>query len=241
VQRSDVRRYSGSRGFKAGEIAAVLSFGRFSYIEYRVGRAATTMSEAATALEFIPAEERPVELAALFGRRAPLEVDLGCGDGSFLVALAAQHPECNYLGIEKLFGRTRTSCKRIERAGLANVRVGRVDIIRAVTFLLSPKSVDVFYIMFPDPWPKRRHERRRVVTLELLESIAKALVTKGVLHLATDQREYFEQMLRISGETQMFEKFAVEGTLPRTTFEQRFLEAGAPIYRLGLRKLSEPR
>ncbi len=219
----------------------MLSFGRFSYIEYRVGRAATTMSEAATALEFIPTDERPVELAALFGRRAPLEVDLGCGDGSFLVALAAQHPERNYLGIEKLFGRTRTSRKRIERAGLANVRVGRVDIIRAVTFLLSPKSVDVFYIMFPDPWPKRRHGRRRVVTPELLESIAKALVTKGVLHLATDQREYYEHMLRISGETQMFEKFAVEGTLPRTTFEQRFLEAGAPIYRLGLRKLSEPR
>ncbi len=220
----------------------MLFFGRFSYIEYRVGRAATTMSEAAASLVFIPTDERPVELAALFGLRAPLEVDLGCGDGSFLVALAAQHPERNYLGIEKLFGRVRTSCKRADRAGLANVRVCRVDITRAVAFLLPPKSVDVFYILFPDPWPKRRHQRRRAVTPEMLDSIAKALVPKGVLHLATDQREYYEHTLRISEAKHLFEPVdGMKEPVPSTTFEQRFLEAGVPIYRLGLRKLPEPK
>ncbi len=200
------------------------------------------MSEAVAAIEFIPTDERRVELDALFGRRAPVEVDLGCGDGAFLVALAAQHPERNYLGIEKLFGRVRTSCKRAERAGLANVRVCRVDITRAVVFLLPPKSVDVFYIMFPDPWPKRRHQRRRILTPELLDSIAKTLVPKGVLHLATDQRDYYEHLLQSSEATQLFERIdGVERPMPSTTFEQRFLDARDPIYRLGLRKLFEPR
>ncbi len=206
-------------------------------------RAAAIISEAAAAIQLAaPDHSRPLSFAEIFGRAAPVEVDLGCGDGAFLTALAEQHPERNYLGIEKLFGRIRTGCKRIERAGLTNARLIRADFAQVVASLLPAESVHVFHIMFPDPWPKRRHQQRRVVTPELFGSIAKASVSEGVLHLATDEREYYEQILKVLKGTPLFEPTSIlEESLPPSTFEQRFIDAGDPIYRVRLRKLPDPR
>jgi tRNA (guanine-N7-)-methyltransferase len=101
--------------------------------------------------------------------------------------------------------------------------------------------VDVFYLLFPDPWPKRRHHVRRVFTRELLAAVARALVPNGIFRIATDDSPYFEQMQQVIRKASFFEQAAdPSGSMPTTTFEKRFTARGLPIYRLLLRKVSEP-
>src|SRR4051794_28214633 len=115
----------------------------------------------ASDIELVPANcFEPLDFMAIFGRKAPIKVDLGCGDGSFLAALAAENSASDFLGIERLRGRVNSACRRIERAGLTNVRVTRFDIAFAVDHILPLESIDAFYLLFPDPWPKRRHAAR---------------------------------------------------------------------------------
>ena len=183
----------------------------------------------------------PIDLLAVFGRAAPLHVDLGCGDGSFLCALAQQSPEKNFLGIDKLAGRVDITSRKASI--LDNVRVLNVEISYAVRYLLPTEAVEKFYLLFPDPWPKRRHHRRRVVTKEFLDSIHRALVTGGLLHVATDQIDYFRQMERVAAGDSRFQRIEIEDEvpLPSTKFERRFRDQGLAIYRLSLRKVSPVR
>jgi tRNA (guanine-N7-)-methyltransferase len=179
-----------------------------------------------------------LDLEKIFGRKAPLHVDLGCGDGSFLCALAHRMPDKNFLGIERLLNRVRTSARKA--ATLNNVRLLRLENSYAVRYLLPAESVERFYLLFPDPWPKRRHHRRRVFSHDLLDSIAAALGTGGVLHVATDQFDYFQQIERLRRVHPQFEIVCGDDfILPSTKFERKFREKGAPIYRLTLRKVSE--
>jgi tRNA (guanine-N7-)-methyltransferase len=173
---------------------------------------------------------------------APLEVDLGCGDGSFLVALAQQDPQRNFLGIERLVGRVRSASRKIARGNLGNARVLRIENSYAVAYLLPPNSISAFYLLFPDPWPKRRHQRRRIVTEEFLGAIHRALAPDGSFVIATAEHEYFEEIQRKSGEMRKFaEKPIGDFDLPATTFEKHFCERGLEIHRLVLRKLSPVR
>jgi tRNA (guanine-N7-)-methyltransferase len=187
-----------------------------------------------------PVSELPlarVNLAELFGRTAPLHVDLGCGDGSFLYELAQQFPEKNFLGIERLTKRVEKVRRRAEK--IDNLRVLRADSLLAVRYLLPENSVETFYLFFPDPWPKRRHERRRIFTPDFLDAAAVALEKKGILRIATDQLDYFHQMERISRTDFRFEVVDLaEAVLPLTKFERTFRQQGLPIYRLTLRKIS---
>jgi tRNA (guanine-N7-)-methyltransferase len=194
-----------------------------------------------------------LDLVRIFGRVAPLQVDLGCGDGSFLVALAERYPEKSFLGIERLAGRVAKTCRKAARIG--NVRVLRLETSYAIRYLLPEHSVEAFYLLFPDPWPKRRHQRRRVVSSDFLQSIHRALTPNGLLRMATDQRDYFQQMQRLAAGDSRFEIIDTGNdvypfdcrshrggqagqVLPVTKFERRFQEQGEPIYRLSLRKAS---
>ncbi|HEY6071789.1 MAG TPA: tRNA (guanosine(46)-N7)-methyltransferase TrmB [Chthoniobacterales bacterium] len=184
----------------------------------------------------------PLDLLAVFGRAAPLQVDLGCGDGSFLCELAQQSPEKNFLGIDKMAGRVNKTCRKASI--LENVRVLNVEIAYAVRYLLPTESVEKFYLLFPDPWPKRRHHRRRVVTEDFLQSIHRALVSGGFFHIATDQLDYFDHIQRHldrfkRSNFEMIEEDKCD--LPLTKFERRFRDQGLPIYRLSLRKVSPVR
>src|SRR5215467_9387012 len=98
-----------------------------------------------------------LNLVELFGRNASLHVDLGCGDGSFLCEMAQQFPKKNFLGIERLTKRVEKVRRKAEE--IENVRVLRADTVFAVRYLLPENSVEAFYLLFPDPWPKRRHQR----------------------------------------------------------------------------------
>lgn len=186
----------------------------------------------------------PLDLLAVFGREAPLQVDLGCGDGDLLCELAREFPEKNFLGIEKLAGRVAKSCRK--SAELKNVRVLSVESAYAVRYLIPEESAETFYLLFPDPWPKRRHRRRRIVTADFLDAVHRALVCRGTFHIATDQLDYFQQIQRlVSNDSALdglkpssFESIESEPDLPITKFEKRFRAANAPIYRLSLRKIS---
>ena len=180
-----------------------------------------------------------LDLVQLFGRNAPLHVDLGCGDGSFVCEMAQQLSNSNFLGIERLTKRVE---KVRRKAGkIENVRVLRADTLFAVRDLLPESSVGAFYLLFPDPWPKRRHQFRRVFTRDFLDAIAVALEQEGILRVATDQLDYFRQIERLSRAHLQFQVVPVstdESVLPLTRFEGKFRDRGAPIYRLTLRKTS---
>jgi tRNA (guanine-N7-)-methyltransferase len=181
-----------------------------------------------------------LDLEKIFARRAALHVDLGCGDGSFLCALAQRTPEKNFLGIERLLGRIRSATCKVARIG--NVRLLRMESSYVVGYLLPPRSVETFYLLFPDPWPKRRHWRRRIVTEDFLSAIGQALVENGTFRIATDQREYFEKMQEMA---QANSNFAIidptVAGLPPTKFEKTFRAQGASIHWLELRKISPVR
>jgi tRNA (guanine-N7-)-methyltransferase len=180
-----------------------------------------------------------LEVAEFFGRSAPLHVDLGCGDGSFLCEIAQQFPKTNFLGIERLTKRVEKVRRKAEK--IENVRVLRADTLFAVRYLLPESSVEAFYLLFPDPWPKRRHQLRRIFTTDFLDAIAVALEQHGVLRVATDQFDYFQQIERLSRAHQQFQVIPLspdDAVLPVTKFERKFGEQGAPIHRLTLRKTS---
>jgi tRNA (guanine-N7-)-methyltransferase len=191
------------------------------------------------AAEIIPATSlAPIEFATVFGRSAPLEVDLGCGDGSFLVALARQSPEKNFVGVERLPGRVRSACRKIGALRLTNARILRHDLLDAVRQLFAPASVDSFNLMFSDPWPKRRHQSRRVVTPEFLRATSRALQVGGVFRIATDDADYFAAMEEMVATFPAFARIVGndERQLPITTFEERFRDR--EIHRLALRNVS---
>jgi tRNA (guanine-N7-)-methyltransferase len=177
-----------------------------------------------------------LDLEKSFGSKAPLHIDLGCGDGSFLCALAQRTPDKNFLGIERLLNRVRTSARKA--ASLDNVRVLRMESFYAVRYLLPPKSVERFYLLFPDPWPKRRHHRRRIVTPEFLDSIHAALRKNGSIYIATDDADYFEKIKAIAESNSGFAIDEVDVDLPQSKFERIFRGKGASIYLLTLRKVS---
>jgi len=190
--------------------------------------------------EIIPANYfEPLDLEAIFGRTVLLEVDLGCGDGSFLAAAAAANPARSFLGIDRMAGRVRSACRKIDLANLNNARVIRCELSYAVGELLPAGSVTAFHLMFPDPWPKRRHASRRIVTRNFLGSLHRSLAPHGSIRIATDEMEYYRE---IHGLVAGSSEFAVvqerASPVASSTFEKRFRDDGLEIHRLVLRKVS---
>lgn len=163
---------------------------------------------------------------------------MGCGDGSFIAALAEQTPELNFLGIERLRNRVRSA--RRKTGTFDNVQILHAETSAVVRHQLTAEAIEAFYLLFPDPWPKRRHHRRRLVTAEFLASISRALVPNGVIRIATDHADYFDWIVRLAvaspALTIAAEDFPTD--IARSTFARRFKTSAVPIYRLELRKVS---
>jgi tRNA (guanine-N7-)-methyltransferase len=187
-------------------------------------------------LELVSHQAGSLDLAQLVERPGPVHVDLGCGDGSFLRARAAEQPEANFIGIERLLRRVCSSNRKASELG--NVRIIRAETMFVLRYILPPASVETFYLLFPDPWPKRRHHRRRIVTAEFLGAIHSRLTTGGSLFIATDDGEYFQSITRLARPLRSLAIVPNGWRLPATTFERKFIAAGAMIHRLELRKIS---
>jgi tRNA (guanine-N7-)-methyltransferase len=199
-------------------------------------RFATIASE----VELVPVNcFAPLDFEEIYGRHAHVEIDLGCGDGSFLAALASENPDRDFLGIERLVGRVRSACGKIARSGLKNARVVQFEISYALERLLPENSVASFHLMFPDPWPKRRHAPRRLVSEKFLALLHRALATNGTVRIATDDTEYYRQIMRLVSECSLLA--VVSDAVPATAmskFEKQFTLDGVKIHRLALRKVS---
>jgi tRNA (guanine-N7-)-methyltransferase len=143
-------------------------------------------------------------LPEMFAPVQPLEVELGSGDGSFLAQWAKAGPERNFLGVERLLGRLRKLDRKAQRAGLANLRLMRIEAGYFLEFLLPPRSVRTLHVYFPDPWPKRKHRKHRLVNERFPELASRVLSPQGVVYLRTDDADYFGQMQEVFGTDKRF-------------------------------------
>ena len=175
----------------------------------------------------------PIALREVFWNDRPVEVDLGSGPGKFILEAAQKFPDRNFLGIERLLGRVRKTRRRAFQLGIENLRLLRMEMEYAVTYLLPRESIFRFHLSFPDPWPKRRHHVRRVVDREFFGALWRALIAEGEIRIKTDHEAYFQQIARAAGESQLWNlsEWADE-SYPVTDFEQDFIAKDLPIYRL---------
>lgn len=178
-----------------------------------------------------------LDVGRLFSRTQALEVELGSGDGSFLAQWARLCPEHNFLGVERLLGRLRKLDRKGQRAGLTNLRLLRIEASYFLEWLLPRGSVTALHIYFPDPWPKRKHRKNRLVNEAFTQSAALALASRGTVYLRTDDVDYFGQMREVFGAAMAFEAVdtpaELSGTL--TDFERGFQARGVPTLRAAYR------
>jgi tRNA (guanine-N7-)-methyltransferase len=181
----------------------------------------------------LPSIIQRIDLNLLFSRDQPLEVELGSGDGSFLVEYAARHPDHNFVGVERLLGRIRKMEKKTRRAGLTNLRGIRIESAYLLEYLLPPQSAGAVHIYFPDPWPKRKHRRHRLISERFPALAQQALRPGGVVYLRTDDPAYFEQMSEVFRANDAFRPVPTPDELAevRTDFEQEFAARGVSTLR----------
>ena len=176
---------------------------------------------------------QPLNLAEHFPTAQPLEVELGCGDGSFIVEWARRNPGRNLLGVERLTGRIRKPDKRGRRLGLTNLSLVRIEIGYFLEYLLPPASTDTIHVYFPDPWPKVKHARHRLINERFTALARRALKPGGVVHLRTDHVDYFAQMLAVFRADTAFTEVETPAELSAVTtdFEREFNAQGIPTNR----------
>jgi tRNA (guanine-N7-)-methyltransferase len=187
-------------------------------------------------VEFSPV---PLDLDVLFDRRAPRVLEIGIGDGEALLALAAARPDADFLGIEVHTPGIGHCLLGIESRGLGNVRLFSYDAVEVLERKLPDESLDEVLLYFPDPWPKKRHHKRRIVQPDFVELVARKLKPGGAFRLATDWAPYAEHMLDVLRGSASFTNASPEGdyvqrpeSRPQTRFERRGERLGHEVFDL---------
>ena len=171
-----------------------------------------------------------------FDLSRPLEIEVGCGKGRFLARRAAEHPECDFLGIERMLGRVRLFDGKCRRANLSNVQILRLEALYTFHYLLPAHHARTVYVFFPDPWPKRKHRSHRLFGPLFLDALWKRLEIGGKVEFATDHGEYFGAVCECFDEyCRVSPRFERVEPMPRprevwTEFETMFREKGMPVY-----------
>jgi tRNA (guanine-N7-)-methyltransferase len=169
----------------------------------------------------------------LYAVTRAVEVELGCGDGGFLVEAARAHPHLNYLGIERLLGRIRKVDRKGRRLGLDNLRAVRIEAAYCLQYLLPALSVRALHVYFPDPWPKAKHQRHRLINTSFPGLARRVLVSGGRVYLRTDDEAYYRQMRAVFGADPGFREVTTPSGLAgiTTDFEREYVAAGRAIFR----------
>jgi len=186
-----------------------------------------------------------IDFVRVFGRPGPVHIEVGTGKATFLLNEAKRKPHINFIGIERANKDYRYAVDRIGRWNLSNVRIIRTDAAAFLADFISEASVDCFHIYFPDPWPKRRHHKRRFFCPANLEHLVRCLKTGGRLRIATDQLDYFEWIRSlIAAQNERLQEIeflpsagASSGELTGTNYERKYLKEHRPIYAIAVRKL----
>jgi tRNA (guanine-N7-)-methyltransferase len=176
---------------------------------------------------------KPLDWREVFPQEQPIEIDLGCGNGSFLLWAAGAYPRRNFLGVERLLRRLRRVDRKVLRGGLENVRLIRVEATYLITKLIPVGSVSTYHILFPDPWPKRRHHARRLISPDFLADVHRTMAPDGAINCATDHEEYFVWIQQAFARSARFAE-AEPAILPpdaQTDFEKGFVAEGKPVHR----------
>ncbi len=186
----------------------------------------------------LPELKQPFSLREFFGNEHPVQLDIGCGRGLFLVTAATQNPDTNYIGLEIDYREGRRAAVRLLKRDLPNARVIGGDGNRFLSQMLPEGSVDAAHVYFPDPWWKRRHHKRRIFTKSFLDVLARVLHPGGHVHSWTDVADYYELIVDLFEQHPEFEsREAPEERDPehdmdfQTSFERKKRKLGLPIYR----------
>lgn len=181
----------------------------------------------------------PLHWPEVFGRIAPVDVEIGAGKGRFLLELAASRPERDILAVERAGKYHRLCCDRAARRGIGNVRVLRTTAEDLLFRLLPPAAVATFYVLFPDPWPKKRHHKRRLFTAAVVDAFRDALTDGGRLLVKTDHEGYGEviaEVLSAAAGWNLLDPDEAFAGLPVTGFEHKYRIEGRPIRAFALQK-----
>jgi tRNA (guanine-N7-)-methyltransferase len=185
-----------------------------------------------------------IDFVRIFGRPGPVHMEIGSGKGTFLLGQARAQPSDNFLGIEWARKYYRYAVDRIGRWGLTNVRIIRTDAAGFITDSVPDDSVNFFHIYFPDPWPKKRHHKRRFICPDNLEHLIRCLKNGGQIRIATDHADYFEQIKMVLAErSDTLEEIdfikpaeAESGEWVGTNFERKYIKDQRPIYTIAAQK-----
>ncbi len=189
----------------------------------------------------VPYADAKLDFDRVFGRRAPRVLDIGFGMGETTAAIAGARPDADFLAIDVHGPGVGSLLKRIADGGLANVRVMRHDAVEVVTAMIPPASLAGVHVFFPDPWPKKRHHKRRLLTSPFVHELAVRLVAGGYLHVATDWEDYAQQVLATLDAEPLLENTA-DAFAPRpperplTKFEARGMKLGHGVRDLVFRR-----
>ena len=180
----------------------------------------------------------PLEVAGLFPQTQPLEVELGCGDASFLLEYARRNPQTNFIGVERLLGRLQKLDRKGRRLGLQNLRGVRIESAYFLQYLLPAHVAAALHIYFPDPWPKKKHRKNRLIN-ETFPALARnTLAAGGAVYLRTDDLDYFQQMNEVFDAAKDFVRVETPASLAEvvTDFEQFFNAQGIATQRAAFRR-----
>jgi tRNA (guanine-N7-)-methyltransferase len=185
----------------------------------------------------LPFQEAPLDFEQVFGRRAPVVLEIGFGMGDATARIAAEQPESDFVGIEVHEAGVGALLRRIGESGLTNLRIVRHDAVEVLRHMVAPASIAGVHLFFPDPWPKKRHHKRRLVQPPFVQLLAERLAPGGYLHFATDWQPYAEQMLEVLAAEKALANSAADyaprpDRRPLTKFEARGLQLGHGVWDL---------
>ncbi len=187
---------------------------------------------------------RKIDFSSVFGRNAPVHIEIGSGKGTFILAEAKAYSDINFLGIEWANKYYRYTVDRMGRWGLNNVKIIRTEASLFVKENINDSSIDCFHIYYPDPWPKKRHHKRRFINDENTNEMIRCLRPGGIIRIATDHEDYWRQIQEVIKPRKELDQIeltptagAEEGEVLGTNYERKYIKEKRNVFTIAVKKI----